>query len=311
MKFYHLVCEALADGQMISEKFVENAVTTCAPPIHDEDKRMVLVIDEYETLFGRLKTAVEREPSIRHTVVQPILNQLMTFSYDNVLVFLGQQPDAHFILMDQNQLAPYVQQDPFPLFEHSPQTTTGEFSELVRKILADRIEVTARFLDALFEETAGHPYLTANVLGEFVEWLIEKRRPQIGLRVQDGDFTDFADNKLNADRILLSPDYDFFRYAAAEAMSAQGYRDNPWLFTAYWVLRELANNGSTGFKVERACFPELMRRIPVPQGEPPPDDNEILRSASQANFLSYDDDWVRVGIPTLGRIAAAVRPKVT
>ena len=308
-KFYHLVREAVGNGRMISGTFVEDAVARCAPPVDDEDKRLVVVIDEYETLFGLLRTAVEREPSIRHTVVQPILNQLMTLSYDNLLVFLGQQPDAHFILMDQNQLAPYVQQDPFPLFEHARQTTKGEFSELVRKILAERIECTARFLDALFEETAGHPYLTANVLGEFVEWLIEERRPQLGLRVQEADFAEFADHKLNADRILLSPDYEFFRQAAAEAMSAQVYRNNPWLFTAYWVLRELSNHGSGGFRVERAGFPELMRRIPVPRGEPVPDCNETLRSASQANFLSYDDDWVRVRIPTLGRIAAAVRPK--
>ena len=310
-KFDQIVRDAVAKGRMISGTFVQDAVAACAPPRADEHKRLVLVIDEYDALFGLLRTGVESEPSLRHTVVQPILNQLMTFSYDNLLVFLGQPPDAHMILMDQNQLAPYVQQDPFPLFEHAPQTTTGEFSELVRKILAERIEYTARFLDALFEETAGHPYLTANVLGEFVEWLIEMRRPQLGLRVNDAEFAEFADHKLNADRILLSPDYHFFRHAAAEAMSAQGYRNNPWLFTAYWVLRELSNDRSEGFRVKRAGFPDLMRRIPVPQGEPVPDCIEILRSASQANFLSYDDDWVRVRIPTLGRIAAAVRPRVT
>ncbi len=309
--FFQSVRVAVENGGMISGTFVQDAVAACAPPRADEHKRLVLVIDEYDALFGLLRTAVDEKASIRHTVVQPILNQLMTFSYDNLLVFLGQPPDAHFILMDQNQLAPYVQQDPFPLFEHAPQTTTGEFSELVRKILAERIEYSARFLDALFEETAGHPYLTANVLGEFVEWLIETRRPQLGLRVKDTDFAEFADQKLNTDRILLSPDYDFFRHAAAEAMSAPGYWANPWLFTAYWVLRELSNDESSEFRVERAGFPELMRRIPVPQGEPVPDFNETLRSASQANFLSYDDDWVRVRIPTLGRIAAAVRPRVT
>ena len=310
-KFFQSVRVAVENGGMISGTFVQDAVAACAPPRAHEHKRLVLVIDEYDALFGLLRTAVDDRPSIRHTVVQPILNQLMTFSYDNLLVFLGQPPDAHFILMDQNQLAPYVQQDPFPLFEHAPQTTTGEFSELVRKILAERIEYSARFLDALFEETAGHPYLTANVLGEFVEWLIETRRKQVGLRVTDADFAKFADQKLNTNRILLSPDYDFFRHAAAEAMSASGYWANPWLFTAYWVLREMSNDESGGFRVERAGFPELMRRMPVPQGEPVPDCNEILRSASQANFLSYDDDWVRVRIPTLGRIAAAVRPRVT
>ena len=310
-RFHDLVREAVKKGDIISNRFVQDAVAQCAPLVNDEEKRLVLVLDEYETLFDLLRTAAKREPAIRHAVVQPILNQLMTFSYDNLLVLLGQRPDAHFILMDQNQLAPYVQQDAFPLFEHARRTTVGEFSELVRKILTDRIECTASFLDALFAETAGHPYLTANVLGEFVEWLIEERRRQHGLHVRDVDFAEFARRKLNADRMLLSPDYQFFRYAAAEAMSAQGYRDNQWLFTAYWVLRELSNNGVGGFRVERSGFPELMGRIPVPQGEPAPDYNKILHSASQANFLSYDDEWVRVRIPTLGRIAAAVRPKVT
>lgn len=310
-RFHDLVRAAVEKGDMISGRFVQDAVAQCAPLVNDEDKRLVLVLDEYETLFRLLKTAAERKPAIRHAVVQPILNQLMIFSYDNLLVFLGQQPDAHFILMDQNQLAPYVQQDAFPLFEHAPRTTVGEFSELVRSILANRIECAASFLDALFAETAGHPYLTANVLGEFVEWLIEEKRRQHGLQVQGNDFAEFARRKLNADRMLLSPDYQFFRYAAAEAMSMQGYRDNQWLFTAYWVLRELSKNGVGGFRVERSGFPDLMDRIPVPQGEPAPDCNEILRSASQANFLSYDDEWVRVRIPTLGRIAAAVRPKVT
>ena len=308
-KFYRLVREAVRNRQMIPESFVEDAVARCAPPGNDEDRRLVLVIDEYETLFGVLESAVERDPGIRHAVVQPILDQLMTFSHENLLVFLGQQPDAHFILMEQNQLAPYVKQDPFPLFEHARQTTVGEFSMLVRKITGERIECTAGFLDALFEETAGHPFLTANVLVEFVEWLIEEKRSQLGLQVRSADFAEFRARKLNADRIRLSPDYDFFRNAAQGAMSPQGYRRNPWLFTAYWVMRELSN-GSGQQRIERAGFPELLHRIPVPQGEPAPDGNDTLRSASQANFLSYDDDWVRVGIPILGRIAAAVRPGV-
>ena len=307
-RFFDRVREAVGHGRMISGSFVEDLVATCAPPSDGEDQRLVLVIDEYESLFGLLRTAAEREPGIRHTVVQPLLNQLMTFSYDNLLVFLGQQPDAHFILMDQNQLAPYVKQDPFPLFEHASHTKTGEFPELVRKILGNRIECDVRFLDKLFEETSGHPYLTANVLGEFTEWLIEQRRTLQDLVLRGSDFDTFAFRKLNPDRILLSPDYAFFRHAAEEAMSAQGYRDNPWLFTTYWVVRELSN-GSSG-RIRRAGFSELMREIPVPQGEPEPDGNEILRSASQANFLSFDDNWVRVRIRTLGRIAAAVRPRV-
>lgn len=307
-KFYDRVDEATDSDRRVSSTFVRDVVAECAP-IDLDDRRVVLVIDEYETLFGLLESAAQERPRIRYAVVQPILNQLRLFSNENLLVFLGQQPDAHFILMDQNQLAPYVEQDPFPLFEHAPGAKTGEFAELVDKILWERIEGTASFLKALFRETAGHPYLTANVLVEFVEWLIEAKRP-LGLRVDSADFTEFVKQRLSASRIMLSPDYDFFRNASAKALSERGYKNNPWLFTAYWTLRLLSSEKSYALRVRRKEFPDLMTRIPVPSGGLLPDCSEILRSASLANFLSYDDEWVKVKIQTLGRIAAAVRPEV-
>ena len=309
-RFYERVSEAVSAGRMVSRTFVTDVVMNCAP-IDVENRRIVLVLDEYETLFEHLDAAAE-ERLIRYNVVQPILNQLVSFSYDNLLVFLGQKPDAHFILMDQNQLAPFVKQDPFPLFEHRAGTATGEFADLVAgKILAARIECTAGFLDALFAETAGHPYLTVNVVSGFVDWLIDQRRPQLGLRVESDDFEEFADHGLDADRIGMSHDYEFFKHAVALAMSERGFKANPWLFATYWVLRQLSSDGSSAsktFGIERSRFPELMREIPVPDGGRLPDHAEILRSASQANFLSYDDRTVTVKIRTLGRIAAAVRP---
>ena len=176
--FYRRVVDAIDLGRKIEDDFTDDVIKECLP-IGTEATRIVLVLDEYETLFGLLKS-VEPESSVRYLVVQPILNQLMAFSHENLLVFLGQQPDAHFILMDQNQLAPYVDQEPFPLFEHVTGTTTGEFSELVRKIFFERIDVTGGFIDALFAETAGHPFLSVNVLCEFFDWLIEEQRPQVG-----------------------------------------------------------------------------------------------------------------------------------
>lgn len=306
-KFYLQVRNAVQQGQMVPNTFVRDVVAQCAP-VDIDGRRVVLIVDEYETLFGVLKYAAKDNAGIRYNVVQPILDQLTTFAKDNLLVFLGQQPDAYFILMDQNQLAPYVAQDSFPLFEHVPKTATGEFSNLVKKIVLGRIECTGSFLDALYRETAGHPFLTANVLVEFVDWLIENQRPQNDLRVQDSDFTRFSRGKLNASRIMLSPQYDFFRQAAESALSEQGYRDNPWLFCVYWVLRELSSKGTGGFSVRRTEFRELIGHIPVPKGGSPPDWSVLLRTASQANFLSHDDRHVRVRIRTLGRIAASVRP---
>ena len=305
--FYDQVRNAVGSGRMVTNTFVKDIITESAPGDID-GRRTVLIIDEYETLFGLLKNAVEDGASIRYKVVQPILDQLVTFAQDNLLVFLGQQPDAYFILMDQNQLAPYVTQDPFPLFEHVAGTTAGEFSKLVEKILSGRIEFTAGFLDALHGETAGHPFLTANVLVEFVDWLIENKHPQSGLRVQDTDFAEFARSRLGVNQILLSPEYDFFRHAAVAALSEQGYRDNPWLFGVYWVLRELSSANSNAFGISRTDFQEVAGRIPIPKGGCPPDCSVLLRTASQANFLSLDDRYARVRIRTLGRIAAAVRP---
>ena len=308
--FYDRIIEAVESGKRISRTFVMDVVLECAP-IDIKNRRMVLVIDEYETLFGLLRSTMRDESTIRYTVVQPILDQLLSFSYDNLLVFLGQQPDAHFILMDQNQLAPYVEQDSFPLFEHRSGTTTGEFSELVRKILAGRIDCTARFIDAIFEETAGHPFLTANILGEFVDWLIENQRPQVGLRVDKTDFSKFANRKLGKEQIEMSTDYEFFRNAAASAMSVQGYKMNPWLYTVYWILHLLSRDEPKTFRLKLTDFENLTDRVPIPGGGNRLTSAEILRTASQTNFLSHDNRGVKVKIRTLGRIASVVRPALS
>ena len=305
--FFRKTRDAIYSKKSISDSFVADAVSNCSP-MSIENKRLVFILDEYETFFGLLKSAMKEESTRRYTVVQPILNQLMKFAYDNLLVFLGQQPDAHFILMDQNQLAPNVDQDFFPLFEHRDGTTTGEFSELVRKIFGGRIDCSPEFLGAVFEETAGHPYLTANVLAEFVDWLIEKRRPQVGLRVDKIDFTHFTRSKLRDERILLSNDYEFFRHAASAAMSMDGYKLNPWLYTVYWVLRLMAKRGLHGRRIRTLEFDEMISNIPIPEGDPIPSSTEILRTASQANFLSHDRYGVRIKIRILGRITAAVQP---
>ena len=307
-RFYDRVEEAVDSGGTIPKTFISEVIAECAP-IDLQDRRLVVVIDEYETLFGRMMSAVDDVPKVRYTVVQPILNQLASFASENLLVFLGQQPNSHFILMDQNQLAPYVEQDAFPLFEHIVGTTKGEFADLVHRILGGHIRCAVSFMDALFEETAGHPYLTVNVLVEFVEWLIEVGRSQ-KQRLSERDLAAFRAQRLSMERIRLSPEYDFFRNTAADAMSQSGYEHNPWLFTAYWALRTLADDEPEKLRVRRNAFANVLRRVPVPTGAPRPDAAEVLRSAALANFLAYDKNWVSVKVRTLGRIAAAVQPRV-
>ena len=236
-RFHESVRKALAAGEMLSDIVRERRglglrARRCREQESGVGHRRV------RDALRVISTRRRRIPAlIRYNVVQPILNQLTSFSYENLLVFLGQEPGAHFILMDQNQLAPFVTQEPFPLFEHASGKTRGEFCVLVDKVLGGRVECASDFLDALFDETAGHPFLTANVLVEFVDWLIETKRPQSALRVDAADFGGFASRRLKADRILSSGEYEFFRRGAADAMSERGFKTNPWLFATYWILR--------------------------------------------------------------------------
>ena len=303
--FYDKVCGAIESASRLEADFVEATVAACSP-VAPDGSRKVLIIDEYETLFGFLRAAAERDDYVRYTVVQPLLNQFVEFARENLLVLLGQQPDAHFILMDQNQLAPYVRQDPFPLFEHVAGSRAGEFGELVGKVFTDRIDCDPGFLGSLHDETGGHPFLTVNVLCSLVDWLIEQKRPYRGLSLRQGDFAEFQRGWLQPERLAISPYYDFFRQAVREAMGRRRYDANRWLFTVYWVLQEISGSGTDDLSIKRDDLTDLMERIPAPG--PLPDPNDILRTASQANFLRYDGDRVMVKIRTLGRLATAVRP---
>ena len=305
---YDRVSDVLTAGTQLDEMFVESTVTESARETVDESTRKILIIDEYETLFGRLYATVRQNDLIRYTVVQPLLNQLVEFARDNLLVLMGQQPDAHYILMDQNQLAPYVEQEPFPLFAHVVGKKSGEFTALVRKIFADQIDYDTGFLSSLYAETAGHPFLTANTLCVMGDWLIDQRRSGDRLELQRDDFVRFRDTQLRPGKMIRSPDYSFFREAAREALGRLGYESNTWLFAVYWVMRELAKNGGSQMMVSRGELPGLIEGIPAPG--PLPETAEILRTATQANFLRYANDQVSVRIRTLGRLAAAVRPKL-
>ena len=306
--FYDRVSEALDTGSQLNREFVESTVIECARETVDETTRKVLILDEYETLFGRLRATVKHNDLVRYTVVQPLLNQLVEFARDNLLILMGQQPDAHLVLMDQNQLAPYVEQDPFPLFTHVVGTKSGEFAALVRKIFSDQIEYDTGFLDSLYNETAGHPFLTANTLCVMGDWLIQQKRSGDRLVLQRDDFVSFRDTQLRPRKMMQSSDYSFFRGAASEALGRHGYQSNNWLFSVYWVVRELGKRGGQDMTVSREELPSIMEAIPAP-GELP-DAEEILRTAAQANFLRYTDECVSVKIRTLGRLTAAVRPRL-
>ena len=306
---YEMICAALSDGKQLSGTFLTEALKSCAPEQQLNDRRAVLVLDEYETLFGQLRTAAAYEERLRYTVVQPILNQLVAFAKDNLLVFLGQQPNAHFILMDQNQLSPYVEQDPFPLFTYS-SSDGGEFSELLGKVLRNRATFDPAFAFRLYAETSGHPYLTVNIMVEYVEWLIRMKRSTKSLHFTLDDARSFATRMLRRDRISVSPEYEFFRDGAIpQALSPSGKERNPWLYSMYSIIRTIAIEDPIAFTCPRGDFDAMVERLGLPQLGLSAD--YILNTGSQANFLSYTDRIVYPRIRLLARIASVSTPALT
>ncbi|WP_045747760.1 hypothetical protein [Actinoplanes rectilineatus] len=295
--FYDRVSDALDKGRRIPQDFVEGLIDHCSDRESSEHGRIVFVLDEYETLFGQLAAFLRRDRDIRFTVVQPLMNQLVRFSRENLLIFLGQQPNAHFIMMDQNQLSPLVRQDPFPLFPHHAGDESSEFSELVAKALGNTMSPDPSFIDGVYAETSGHPYLTVNLLREFVQSLIDQGRPQSELTLDRSDIEGFCGAALTPSMLGRSSEYDFFRSAAAEALGDFGREHSPWLHDVYACMRGLMQASPTTFRCSHADFEAIARTVTThPQ--------TLLTAAAASNFIAHDNQWVWPRIRLLGRIAA-------
>ena len=294
---------ATKSGEMLAEGFVEASIRKCDRRGDHEHSRLVLILDEYEKLFRHF-TVHEDDHRMRLLVLEPFLDQLVAFASENLLVLLGQQPDAHFVLMDQNQLAPYIRQEAFPLFEHRRGTVGGEFAELVSKVFGGKITFSPDFADVLYDEVAGHPWLTVNTLVEFVEWLIENEW-NLRDRVNGEDFRRFCSERMSGMELPLRREFSFFRDYASRNMSVTGYRSNPWIYTVYWILHQIGPGTVT---VEE--FKGLVERIPKPGRRGLPAWDVVLQQASLANFLHRESNEVSVRIPLLGRISASARPGI-
>jgi hypothetical protein len=301
--FITAVRQALDSGRRLPDDFVATTVAACLPL--ENDGRVVLVLDEYETLFGELKSAMDFDGGTRYRVVQPLLNQLVAFTRDNLLIFMGQQPNAHWILTDQNQLSPVVMQDNFPLFAHDKGSqSTDEFEELLRKMMSPHVRLDDEFVDAVYEEAGGHPFLTGKMLIAFWDWLIEKHFPTSALDPAKVElFQDFAKESLTASAVAHSAHYDMFKHAAADHLSPRGRESVPWLHSVYSAMRGLVLNSRETFSMPEAQFESMVERY---SGSMSP--QELLASATRSNFLTLENGLVRPKIRVLARIAAAVRP---
>ena len=314
--FFDLTRAAVVDGRSVSDRFVDDVIRKCTERAKD---RVILIVDEYERFFGILDQHAARSDN-RRMVVEQILDQLCVFAENNLLVFMGQRPGAHSILMSSSHLAYRVRQEPFPLFAHGSEM--GEFREFVEdKVLSvktTRVGCTTEFLDVLFKETAGHPFLTVNVLVDFVDWLVGRGQFLPGATIMAAEFDEFVRSRLDVEEILLPMRdgegyYDeFFVGAAANALSKRMGGADPWLYAVYWTLRLIARRDPLTFRVGLKDFEGLLNELPQPMDTELPSSRSILTTATKANFLTFDANEKTVGVKirTLGRIAAAVEPQM-
>ena len=291
------------DGGRLPSNFFEDIVFSYMGGRGEERKKIVFVLDEYETLFGDLYHSMKGNAGLRYSLVQPLFNQMVSFSRDNLIIFLGQRPDAYLILSDQNQLSPMVKQDSFPLFAES------EFKQLLRKVFQTRSTFDDNFSEAIYKETSGHPFLTINLLIDFVDWLIEKNRPTNDLRFSIRDFERFAQDRLNDAYIDQSPHYQLFRTFISEALSEESQKEHPWLYSIYAVLQRMSQINPESFSLTKLEFEHLVRDLGIERRfhfSPA----YLLSSACQSNFLSVKENSVQPGVRLLARISRRCLPRL-
>lgn len=301
------VCDALERAAPLPRDFLRSIVARSAPMGVQENRGSILIVDEYDRLFGRLRVMGRRSEDARTLVVQPLLDQFVEFATENLLILLGQQPNAHFIFMDQNQLSAYVQQEPYPLFSHETGSPESEFHELVRRTFQQTLTFDTSFVDAVFEETGGHPFLAVNLLRDIVDWLIKRKIIPSETRLTKELYGEYAVNELTLGAIGRSTHYKFFRGAASEALSDASIDQGPWLHTAYKLLRHLALNGDPNMSVMSfQSAEEYVDSTLVSSQLSAYTGSSFLASAAESNFIELFDDQVRAKIPLLARISAAV-----
>jgi hypothetical protein len=279
-------------------------------PGQDEEGPTILVVDEYERLFQRL-ASISSDQALRHNVARPILDQLLEFSQSNILIFVGLRPNAHSILMDQNHLAAHVDVAPFPLFEFDSNGASSEFAELVERVLTTRVIVDSTFLAAVHSETAGHPYLTVEILRHFLDFQIRNKRPQNRLSFSRDDFDEFRADRFTPAKLAREPTlYSFHRDALRDALRQQVVDDdNRWIYFASHVLRLIARETFSTWEPEALCLriDDLEELVDT---EFPEIDNSygfshLLREMSLANFVNYDDDRVWPTVPLFARLSVS------
>lgn len=304
------VREAFQATTELADDFFIRVVQECAlaaTATEMGDKRTVFIIDEYETLFGLIDAYSRESRALKVMVALPLLSQMVDFATRNLLIFMGQRPDAYLVLSAQNQLSPLVRQLSFPLFEHIDGAPDTEFSQLLAYVLNEKLPFDTSFAAAVYEETSGHPYLTVNLMVDFCNWLIVNRYRLDGSALTGQQFKDFARDRLAVPALKRSPHYEFFHGQMAEYLSEQAREDEPWLCAISNILKLLATKHPRNF----TCSVNSYEQWAAPIGAAAKmSAARLLTTGGHSNFLHDKDGKVSPGVRLLARLAGSVAPKL-
>jgi hypothetical protein len=293
----------LQDRQPLPAGFLRATVNDAFPMTAGHSGRVVLMVDEYDRLFGALRAFGRDDDFIRQVIVQPLLDQMVAFATDNLVVLIGQHPGAHYIFMDQNQLSAYVQQQPYPLFAHDAEHRPSEFEALISKVFQKTLKFDREFLDAVYAETSGHPFLTVNLLRDLVDFLI-KKKVFAGTLLTREHFDEYASSRLNIRSISGSTYFEYFRQAASEALSSDGRKSSPWVHGVYALLGALGARQDAHHLCPTEDALRFIDGILESSDLTTYSAESFLTSAAYSNFIRYDESGVSPRINILARIAA-------
>ncbi|MFJ3315565.1 hypothetical protein ACIPLR_09420 [Herbaspirillum huttiense] len=304
---FEQVSDKLEKMEPLPREFLRDVIANAAPMGLHQDRGSILIVDEYDRLFGLLRVFGRRNEDARQLIIQPLLDQFVEFATENLLILLGQQPNAHYIFMDQNQLSAYVQQEPYPLFSHEMTSHESEFHELVRRTFQNTLQFDTTFVDAIYEETGGHPFLAINLLRDFVDWLIARKViPNLTTLTREL-FLEYSAIGLTTTAIGKSRHYQYFKEAASEALSEDGITQGPWIYAAYKLLRQLAiNSVSHQTLMNQSEIEEFVASTLLHAKLSSYTTHSFLASAAESNFIEFSEEQIKAKIPLLARISASV-----
>lgn len=304
------VREAFKAAADLQDDFFAKVVRECALAATANDageSRIVFIIDEYESLFELIDEYSRSDRALKVLVALPLLSQMVDFATRNLLIFMGQRPDAYLILSAQNQLSPLVRQLSFPLFEHVEGVAETEFSQLLRYVLGEKLSFDASFAAAVHNETSGHPYLTVNLMVDFCDYLIGNRYRLGGPALTGQQFDDFTRDRLAVSALKRSPHYDFFNGQMAEYLSERARTDEPWLSAIAIILRTLATKHPRNYTCAFSSYEQWGAPIGATARMTAA---RLLTTGAQANFLRDNGGQVSAGVRLLARLAGAAAPKL-